>query len=57
VYPKDHVTGMVPDGGIRMCSTIIEQLHDGFHGGLDTLGLLGGNSAKCSKECATTALA
>jgi len=43
VYPKkDHVTDVVLDGGVGMHGTIVEQLHDGFHGGLHTFDLLGG---------------
>jgi len=50
VYPKDHVAGMVMDGGIRMSGAIIEELHDGFHGCLGTFGLLGGDGAQCSEK-------
>ncbi len=50
--PKDHVAGMILDGGSRMHGTIIEELCDGFHGGVSALGLLGGNGTQCSEECA-----
>jgi len=50
VCPEDHVAGMVMDASVRMCGTVVEELCQCLHGGLGTLGLLGGKSAKDNKQ-------
>jgi len=44
VCPEDHVAGMIMDASTRMSGTVVEELHQGLHGGLGTLGLLGGKA-------------
>jgi len=57
VYPKDHVTGMVMDSGIRMSGAIIEELHDGFYSCLGTFGLLVAMVPNAVRRVLSTALA
>jgi len=49
VCPEDYVAGVIMDVIVRMSGTIIGELHQSFHGGLGTLGLLGGKGAKGNK--------
>jgi len=37
---------MIADGGIRVGSTIIEEMHEVLHGGMGAIGLLGGKGTK-----------
>ncbi len=46
---EDHVAGMIANPGIGMCDAIVKKLHQCLHGGLCTLGLLGGECADCGK--------
>ena len=47
--PEDYVAGVIMDASVRMSGTIVEELCQGLHGGLGTLGLLGGEGAKGNK--------
>jgi len=50
VCPEDHVAGMIMDASSGMSGTIVlEELCQGLHGGLGTLGLLDGKGAKGNK--------
>ena len=40
----------IADGGIRMRGAVVEELGEGFHGGLGAVRLLGGKGADGGKE-------
>jgi hypothetical protein len=47
---EDHVADVVANDGLRVCGAKVEEMHDGFEGGLHSTGLLGGNVFDCSEH-------
>jgi hypothetical protein len=47
---EDHVAGVVANYGLWVRGAIVEEMHDGFEGGLRSTGLLGGDGSDCSEH-------
>lgn len=47
---QGHVTGVVSNDGIRVCTAIVEEMGDSIHGGLGAVGLSGREGAEGDEE-------
>lgn len=50
VNVKEHCTGMITNGGIRVCGCIVEKVNGSFGSGFGALGLGSCKAAKCNKH-------